>query len=77
LECAAGELGPIVSNDTIQDPKPADDGLEKLNYGLLVYLDHRGRFRSFGEFVYGNIEIPVASDSQGKWPQDVQPPNNE
>jgi hypothetical protein len=77
LECAAGELGPIVSNDTIRDPKPADDGLEKLNCGLLIYLDHKGRFRSFGEFVDGNIEIPVASDGPGKWPQDVQPPNNE
>jgi hypothetical protein len=25
LECTAGELGPIVSDDPIRDPKPTDD----------------------------------------------------
>jgi hypothetical protein len=44
LECATGELGPIVSDDPIQGPKPADGGLNKLDCGLLIDLDHRGRF---------------------------------
>jgi hypothetical protein len=35
LECVAGELGPVVSDDPVWDPKPADDGLDKLDYGLL------------------------------------------
>jgi hypothetical protein len=25
LECTAGELGPVVSDDPVQDPKPVDD----------------------------------------------------
>jgi hypothetical protein len=52
---AAGELGPVVSDDPIQDPKPTDDGLDKLDCGLLVDLDHRGCFRPLGEFVDGDI----------------------
>jgi hypothetical protein len=71
LECIAGKLGPIVSDDPVQDPKLADDGLDKLDFGLLIDLEHRGRFRALGEFVDGNIEILVPSDGPGKWPQDV------
>jgi hypothetical protein len=62
LECAADELGPIVSDDPVRDTKPADDGLDKINCGLLIDLDHKGRFRSLGEFVDGDIEIPIPSD---------------
>jgi hypothetical protein len=77
LECTVGELGPIVSDDTVWDPKPADYGLDELDCILLVDLDHRGRFRPLGEFVDGDIEISVPSDGPGKWPQDVQPLNSE
>jgi hypothetical protein len=77
LECAVGELGPVINDDPVQDPKPADDGLDKLDCGLLIDLDHRGRFRPLGEFVDGDIEIPVPFDGLGKWPQDVQPPSSE
>jgi hypothetical protein len=68
LECAAGELGPIVSDDSIWDPKPTDDGLDELDCRLLIDLDHRGRFWPLGEFVDGDIEILVPSDGPGKWP---------
>jgi hypothetical protein len=74
LECTAGELGLVASDDPVRDPKPADD---ELDYGLLIDLDHMGRFRPLGEFVDGNIEIPVPSDGPGKCPQDVQPPSSE
>jgi hypothetical protein len=77
LKCAAGELGPIVSDDPVQDPKLADDGLNELDRRLLVDLNHRGRFWPLGEFVDGDIEIPVSSDGPGEWPQDVQPLNSE
>jgi hypothetical protein len=70
-ECAAGELGPVVSDDHVRDPKPADDGLDELDYRLLVDLDHRGRFQPCGEFFDGNTEISVHSDGPGEWPQDV------
>jgi hypothetical protein len=76
-ECAADELGPVVSNDPVRDPKPTDDGLDKLDCGLLIDLDHRDRFRPLSEFVDGDIEIPVPSDGPRKWSQDVQPPNSE
>jgi hypothetical protein len=59
LECTAGELGPVVSDDPIGDPKPTDDGLDELDYRSLVD---------------GDIEIPIPSDGSEKWPQDVQPP---
>jgi hypothetical protein len=44
LECAIGELGPVVSDDPIRDPKPVDDGLDKLDCRLLIDLDHKSRF---------------------------------
>jgi hypothetical protein len=31
LECAAGELEPVVSDDPVWDPKPADDRLDELD----------------------------------------------
>jgi hypothetical protein len=58
LECTAGELGPIVGNDPIRDPKPVDNRLDELDCGLLVDLDHRGCFRPPGELVDGNVQIP-------------------
>jgi hypothetical protein len=77
LQCAIGELGHVVSDDLVQNPKPADDGLDELDCRLLVDLDHKGCFQPLGEFVDGDIEIPVPSDGLGEWPQDVQPPNSE
>jgi hypothetical protein len=52
-------------------PKPIDDGLDELDYGLLVDLDHRGRFWPHGELVDGNVEIPVPCDGPGKRSHDV------
>jgi hypothetical protein len=77
LECAAGELGSIVSDDSILDPKPTNDGLDKLDYGLLVDLDHKGRFRPLGEFVDGDVEILVPYYGPREQSQDVQPPHYE
>jgi hypothetical protein len=74
LKCAAGELGPVVSDDPIQDPEPTDDGLYKLYYGLLVDLDHRGCFRPLGELVNGDVQIPESSDGPRERTQDIQPP---
>jgi hypothetical protein len=65
LECAAGELGPVVSDDPIRDPKSADDRLDKLDCRLLVDLDHMSCFRALGKFVDDDIEISVPSDSSG------------
>jgi hypothetical protein len=77
LECTTGELGPVVSDDSVRDLKPADNGLDQLDSRLLVDLDHRGRFRPLSKFVDGDIEIPVPSNGPGKWPEYVQSPNNE
>jgi hypothetical protein len=68
LECITGKLGPIASDDPVRGPKLADDGLDKLDFGLLIDLKHRGRFQPLGEFVDRNIEILVPSDGPGKWP---------
>jgi hypothetical protein len=62
FECAAGELGPIVDDDPVQDPKPADDGLDELDYGPLVDLDHRSCFRPLGKLVDGDVQISESSD---------------
>jgi hypothetical protein len=69
------ELGPVVGDDPIRDPKPADDGLDKFDCGLLIDLDHRGCFRPLGELVDGDVQIPESSDGYGEWTQDVQPPH--
>jgi hypothetical protein len=73
LERAAGELGTIVSDNSIWESKPIDDGLDELDCRLLIDLDHWGRFRPLGEFVDGDIEIPIVSDGPGEWSQDVPP----
>jgi hypothetical protein len=75
LECAAGELGPIISDDPARDPKPTDDGLDKLDCRLLVDLDHRGCFWPLGELIDGDIQIPESSNGHGERTQDVQPPH--
>jgi hypothetical protein len=74
LECADGELGPVVSDDPIQDSKPANTGLHALDYKLLFDLDHRGCFRALGELVDGDIQISESSDGPRERTQDVQPP---
>jgi hypothetical protein len=66
MKCAAGELGPIVGDDLVQGLEPIDDGLYKLDYRLLVDLDHRGCFRALGDLVDGNIQIPETSDGPGE-----------
>jgi hypothetical protein len=66
LESAAGELGPIVSDDPAWDPKPTDDGLDERDCRLLIDLDHKGCFRPLGEFVDDDIEIPIPLDGLGK-----------
>ena len=71
------KLGPIIGDDPILDPKSTYDGLDEFYCGLLVDFDHWGCFRPLGEFVDGDIEIPVSSDGPGEWPQDVQHPNSE
>jgi hypothetical protein len=73
LECAAGELGPVISDDDVQDPKPANDGLDKLDCELLIDLDHSGRFRPLGEFVDGDIEIRYPPMAGGNDPMMSSP----
>jgi hypothetical protein len=66
LEHATGELGPIVGDDPIQDPKPTDNGLDELDYGLLVDLGHRWCFGPLGELVDGDVQISKSSDNPEK-----------
>jgi hypothetical protein len=77
LEGATSKLGPIVGDNSVQDPKSAYDGLDELDCGLLVDVDHRCRFRPLGEFVDDDVEELVPSDGAGKWPHDVEPPHSE
>jgi hypothetical protein len=77
LEGTASELGPVVSDTPILDPKLADDEFDKFHYGLFVDFDHRGCFRSLGELIDGNVEKPVTSDDAEEWPHDVQPSYSE
>jgi hypothetical protein len=77
LEGVTSKLGPIVGDDPVRDSKSAYDGLDELDCGLLVDVDHRGCFRPLGEFVDGDLEEPVPSDGAGKWPHDVQSSHSE
>jgi hypothetical protein len=67
LECTAGELGPVVSDDPVWDPKPTNHRLDELNCELLVDLDHNGCFRPHGELVDCDTYIPESSDDPGEW----------
>jgi hypothetical protein len=71
LKCTADELWPVVSDDPIQDPEPADYRLDEFDHRLFVDFDHRGIFRPLGEFVDGDIEISIPSDGPGEWTQDI------
>jgi hypothetical protein len=73
LEHAIVELGPIVGDDPIRDPKPTGDGLDELDCGLLVDLDHMGCFQPLGELVDDDVQILESSDGPGERTQDVQP----
>jgi hypothetical protein len=66
LECTTGELGPIVGDDPVRNPKPADDGLDELDCGLFIDLDRMCCFCPLGELVNDNIQIPESSDSPRK-----------
>jgi hypothetical protein len=69
LEGIAIELGLVVSDNPVRDPKSADDGFDKFHCGLLVDFDHKGHFQPLGELVDGDIEKPVTSDGMGEAPQ--------
>jgi hypothetical protein len=66
LERTVGELGLIVGNDHVRDPKLADDGLDELDCRFLADLDHRGCFWPPGELVDGDVQIPESSDGPGE-----------
>jgi hypothetical protein len=74
LERTAGELEPVVGDNPVRDPKPTDDGLDELDCGLFVDLDHMGYFQPPGELVDGDVQIPESFDGPGEQTQDVQPP---
>jgi hypothetical protein len=40
----------------------ADNGLDELDYRLLIDLDHRGCFRPLVEIIDGDVQIPESSD---------------
>jgi hypothetical protein len=65
LEGTTGELGSVVGDNPVREPKSANDGFDKFHYGLLVDFDHRGHFRPLAELVDGDVEKPVTSDGVG------------
>jgi hypothetical protein len=67
LEHTGGEMGPVVGDNLVRDPKPTDDGLGGLDCGLLVDLDHRDCFQPPGELVDGDVQILESSDGPGEW----------
>jgi hypothetical protein len=69
-ERAAGELGTVINDDPIRDPKPTDD---ELDCRLLVNLDHMGCFRALGELVDGDVQIPKSSDGTRNGPRMSSP----
>jgi hypothetical protein len=73
LEELTFELGPVVRNDTAWDPKSADNQLEEGNGSTLGDTDHRGGLWPLCEFVDGDEEETVPTDSPGKCSQDIHP----
>jgi hypothetical protein len=77
LKSATSKLGPVVSYDSVRDPKPADDRFDELDCRLLVDLDYRDCFWPLSQFVDGDVEVLVPSNGPGEWSQDGQPPHGE
>jgi hypothetical protein len=62
LEESTFELGLVVRNDTIWDPKSADNRLEESNSSTLGDVDHRGSLWPLSELVDGDEEETVPTD---------------
>jgi hypothetical protein len=77
LEEPTFELGPVVRNDTVWDPKSADNRFEEGNSSTLGDTDHRGGLWPLCEFVDSDEEETVPADSTGEWSQDIHPPYSE
>jgi hypothetical protein len=77
LEEPTFELGPVVCNDTVGDPKSIDNRLEEGNNSILGDVDHRGSLWPLCELVDGDEEETALADNPGKWSQDVHPPYGE
>jgi hypothetical protein len=73
LEETTFELGPVVHNDTAWDPKSTDNRPEESNSSTLGDTDHRGSLWPLCEFVDGDKEETVPTDSPGEWSQDIHP----
>jgi hypothetical protein len=67
LEEPTSELGPIVRNDMVWDPKSADNRLEEGNSSTLGDVDHRGSLWLLCELVDGDDEETVPADGPGEW----------
>jgi hypothetical protein len=77
LEEPTFELGPVIRNDTVWDPKSTDNRLEEGNDSSLGDTDHRGGLWPLREFVDSDEEETVPADGPGKWSQDIHPPYGE
>lgn len=73
----ASELGVVVSDDPVWDPKVTSDPLQELNCGASVNLGDNHGLGSLGELVDGDEAMLIAVDSHGEGPQDVEPPYHE
>ena len=71
LEDSTFELGPIIRNYTAWDAKSAHNGLEECSFSFLGHAYHRGCLRPFCEFVNGDKEVLVPTDSLWERSQDV------
>jgi hypothetical protein len=77
LEEPTCELGPVVRDDTVGDPKSADNRLEESNGCALGDVYHWGSFWPLGELVDGDEQESVPTDDPGKWSKDIHPPQGE
>jgi hypothetical protein len=73
LEHVADELGTVVNDDPVRDPKPVDDGHDELDCRLLVDLDNRGCFQPLGELVDTDVQISESFDALGNGPRMSSP----
>ena len=69
LEEPTSELGPVVRNDTVWDPKSADNRLEEGNNNTLGDVDHRGSLWPLCELVDGDKEESVPADDPRNGPR--------
>lgn len=67
----------VVGDDTVGDPKAANNPMDEVDHGVGGDRDDKNNFHPLSEFIDGDVDVLVPSYCSGEGSQDVQPPYRE